>query len=127
MFGDGFEQSTILRTGPDGLTRVGTRRSWPSGSPGSSRPYAAELLVLKRWSEFHEKALGFAKLGSVSVLTGQGVAPTAAVQPEPHSQRVKTGRRELATIARRFMHKAVNCRFLDDERWPHPGARATRQ
>jgi hypothetical protein len=28
MPGDGFEQSTILRTGPDGLTRVGTRRSW---------------------------------------------------------------------------------------------------
>ena len=28
MFGDGFEQSTILRTGPDGLTRVITRTSW---------------------------------------------------------------------------------------------------
>ena len=28
MFGDGFEQSTILRTGPDGLTRVTTRSSW---------------------------------------------------------------------------------------------------
>jgi hypothetical protein len=26
--GDGFEQSTILRTGPDGLTRVITRSSW---------------------------------------------------------------------------------------------------
>jgi hypothetical protein len=28
MFGDGFEESTILRTGPDGLKRVITRRSW---------------------------------------------------------------------------------------------------
>jgi hypothetical protein len=28
MFGHGFEQPTILRTGPDGLTRVITRRSW---------------------------------------------------------------------------------------------------
>jgi hypothetical protein len=28
MFGDGFEQSTILRTGPGGLTRVITRSSW---------------------------------------------------------------------------------------------------
>jgi hypothetical protein len=28
MFGDGFEQATILRTGPDGLTRVIVRSSW---------------------------------------------------------------------------------------------------
>ena len=28
MFGDGFEQATILRTGPDGLSRVITRSSW---------------------------------------------------------------------------------------------------
>ena len=27
MFGDGFEQATILRTGPDGLTRVIVRSS----------------------------------------------------------------------------------------------------
>jgi hypothetical protein len=32
MFGDGFAQSTILRTGPDGLTRVITRTSWDRGS-----------------------------------------------------------------------------------------------
>jgi hypothetical protein len=30
MFGDGFEQATILRTGPDGLTRIITRTSWAS-------------------------------------------------------------------------------------------------
>jgi hypothetical protein len=36
MFGDGFEQSTILRTGPDGLTRV-----------------------IERWSKFQREALGF--------------------------------------------------------------------
>jgi hypothetical protein len=40
---------------------------------------------------------------------GGGVAPTAAVQPEPHSQRVKTGRRELATTTRRL--HAVNGEF----------------
>jgi len=28
MFGDGFEQNTILRSGPDGPTRVITRSSW---------------------------------------------------------------------------------------------------
>jgi hypothetical protein len=28
MFGDGFEMATILRTGPDGLSRVVVRHSW---------------------------------------------------------------------------------------------------
>jgi hypothetical protein len=28
VFGDGSEQSTILRAGPDGLTRVLVRTSW---------------------------------------------------------------------------------------------------
>jgi hypothetical protein len=28
MFGGGFEQATILRAGPDGLTRIIVRSSW---------------------------------------------------------------------------------------------------
>jgi hypothetical protein len=60
MFGDGFEQATILRTGPDGLTRVITRSSWDRRESVLVEAYEAELLVLRRWEEFHEKALGFA-------------------------------------------------------------------
>jgi len=43
MCGDGFEQSTILRTGPDGLTRVITRTSWARRESGLVEAYAAEL------------------------------------------------------------------------------------
>jgi hypothetical protein len=53
-----FEQATILRTGPDGLTRVITARG-TAGSRCSSRPYEAELVVLRRWEEFHREKLGF--------------------------------------------------------------------
>ena len=38
MFDGAFEPSTILRTGPDGLTRVITRSSWDSRESCSSRP-----------------------------------------------------------------------------------------
>jgi hypothetical protein len=53
---DGFEMATILRTGPDGLTRVITRSSW---ADRESVLVEAELLVLKRWEAFHRKALWF--------------------------------------------------------------------
>jgi hypothetical protein len=59
MFGDGFEQSTILRSGPDGLTRVITRSSWAERESVLVEVREAELVVLRRWEEFHEKALGF--------------------------------------------------------------------
>ena len=59
MFGDGFEQSTILRTGPDGLTRVITRTSWDRRESVLVEAYAAELLVFRRWEEFHREALGY--------------------------------------------------------------------
>jgi hypothetical protein len=59
MFGDGFEQSTILRTGPDGLTRVITRRSWAERDSVLVEAGAAELFVFRRWAEFHREALGF--------------------------------------------------------------------
>jgi hypothetical protein len=58
MFGDGFEQSTILRIGPDGLTRVITRRSWAERESVLVEAGAAELLVFRRWEEFHREALG---------------------------------------------------------------------
>ena len=54
-----FEQSTILRTGPDGLTRVITRTSWDRRESVLVEAYEAELLVLERWEEFHREALGF--------------------------------------------------------------------
>jgi len=59
MFGDGFEQSTILRTGPDGLTRVITGRSWARRESVLVEAYGAELIVFRRWEEFHRAALGF--------------------------------------------------------------------
>jgi hypothetical protein len=58
MFGDGFEQSTILRTSPDGLTRVITRTAWDRRESVLVEAYAAELLVFRRWEEFHREALG---------------------------------------------------------------------
>jgi hypothetical protein len=48
MFGDGFEQFTILRTGPDGLTRVITRRSWAEPESVLVEAGEAELLVFRR-------------------------------------------------------------------------------
>src|SRR5262249_7119812 len=59
MFGDGFEQSMILRTGPDGLTRVITRSSWHERESILVEAHDAERVVLRRWSDFHEQALGF--------------------------------------------------------------------
>jgi hypothetical protein len=59
MLGDGFEQSTILRTGPDGLTRVITRTSWDRRESVLVEAYEAELVVLRRWEEFHREKLGF--------------------------------------------------------------------
>ena len=59
MFGDGFEQATILRTGSDGLTRVIVRNSWSERESILVEGPEAEPLVLRRWSEFHEKVLGF--------------------------------------------------------------------
>jgi hypothetical protein len=48
MFGDGFEQSTILRTDPDGQTRVITRRSWAERESVLVEAREAELHVLRR-------------------------------------------------------------------------------
>ena len=59
MFGDGFELATILRTGPDGLTRVIVRSSWSERESILVRASEAEVVVVRRWSEFHKKVLGF--------------------------------------------------------------------
>jgi hypothetical protein len=45
MFGDGFEQSTILRTGPYGLTRVITRSSWDERESVLVEAHKAEARV----------------------------------------------------------------------------------
>ena len=59
MFRGGFDQSAILRTGPDGLTRVITRRSSAERESVLVEAGEAELLVFRRWKEFHRRALGF--------------------------------------------------------------------
>ena len=58
MFADGFEQSTILRTVPDDLTRVITRMSWAERASLLVDGREAELLVFRRWAQFHREALG---------------------------------------------------------------------
>jgi hypothetical protein len=52
MFGDGFERAMILRTRPDGLTRVIVRSSWKERESILVRASEAEAIVLRRGSEF---------------------------------------------------------------------------
>jgi hypothetical protein len=59
MFADAFERATILRTGPDGLTRVIVRRSWDQRESILVDAREAGLVVFRRWAEFHREALGF--------------------------------------------------------------------
>ena len=59
MFLNGFELSTILRVGPDGLARVVTRGSRNERESALVEDFEAELLVLRRWTDFHRRALGF--------------------------------------------------------------------
>jgi hypothetical protein len=59
MFNSTFEQATILRTGPDGLTKVLFRSSWTERESVLFEAREAELVVFRRWAEFHERALGF--------------------------------------------------------------------
>jgi hypothetical protein len=47
------------RAGPDGVTRVITRRSSAERESVLVEAGEAELLVFRRWEEFHRKALGF--------------------------------------------------------------------
>ena len=59
MFGNGFELSTILRTGPDGLTRLITRSSWDDANRSSSSRTRPSSSSFADGRTFHEKALGF--------------------------------------------------------------------
>ncbi len=81
MFDGTFEQSTILRTGPDGLTRVIVRSSWRERESVLVEAYEAELVVLRRWEEFHEEAAWVrAVMGVVCVLSLEiGAAPTGSL------------------------------------------------
>ncbi len=60
VFANGFELSTILRAGPDGLTRVITDCSSHECESVLFESFEAELVVLRRWAEFHRRVLGFA-------------------------------------------------------------------
>jgi hypothetical protein len=53
MCGDGFEQATILRTGPDGLTRVIVRYSLNERESLVVDTREAELLLFRRCQDFH--------------------------------------------------------------------------
>ena len=59
MFGDGFQMATILRTGLDGLPRVIVPHSWSERESLLVDAREAELVVLRRWVEFHREVLGF--------------------------------------------------------------------
>jgi hypothetical protein len=59
MFDGVFEQSTILKTGPDGLTRVITPTSSAARESVLVEASEAESVVLRRWAELHRQALGF--------------------------------------------------------------------
>jgi hypothetical protein len=59
MFGDGFEQATILRAGPDGLTRIIVRSSWTARESILVEVVAAQSTVLERRADFHKTVLGF--------------------------------------------------------------------
>jgi hypothetical protein len=59
MFDGTFEMATITRTGPNGLTRVIVRDSWDDRESLLVDAREAELVVFRRWIEFHREALGF--------------------------------------------------------------------
>ena len=58
MFGDGFEQSTILRTGPDGLTRVITREVMGSPGVGARRGQAGRAVCVPALGEVSPRGAG---------------------------------------------------------------------
>ncbi len=57
MRGPVFRQ--IAAPAPDVLTRVITRRSWAERESVLVEAGEAELLVFRRWEEFHREALGY--------------------------------------------------------------------
>jgi hypothetical protein len=75
MFGVGFELATILRTRPDGLTRVIVRSSWSERESILVRCSEAEAIVLRRWSEFHEKAVGVSTGVALKAVPAQRRSP----------------------------------------------------
>jgi hypothetical protein len=60
VLSNAFEPSTILRAGPDWLTRVITRCSSHEHESVLFESFEAELVVLRRWAECHRRVLGFA-------------------------------------------------------------------
>ena len=64
MFGDGFELVTITRTDPDGLALVVVRSSWTERENLLVDAKEAELVVFRRWQEFHRRRSGSRRAGS---------------------------------------------------------------
>ena len=69
MFADGFEQATILGTGPDGLTRVIVRSSWSERESILWKPpkqsawcFVDGQSFTRRRSGFHGVALPLARI-----------------------------------------------------------------
>src|SRR5262245_56824512 len=65
MFGDRFEQATILRTGPDGLTRVIVRRSWSERESILVEASEAEVSCLVDGRCSTKGRLGFRRIGAM--------------------------------------------------------------
>jgi hypothetical protein len=64
MFGDGFELATITRTDPDGLALVVVRSSWTERENLLVDAKEAELVVFRRWQEFHRRRSDSRRAGS---------------------------------------------------------------
>jgi hypothetical protein len=59
VFSNGFELSTILRVGPDGLAPIVTRDSRNERERALVADFEVEPFVPRRWADFHRRALGF--------------------------------------------------------------------
>jgi hypothetical protein len=59
MFDGILELATILKSGPDGLTRVIIRHSWNERESLLVDARDPELVMFRRWQDFHREALGF--------------------------------------------------------------------
>src|SRR5262245_56384076 len=82
-FDDGFEQTTILRTGPDGLTRVLVRTSWAERESLLVDAREAELVLFRRWVEFHRGWIAFRPSWEASIQLGRSW-PLSAQGAEAH-------------------------------------------
>ena len=88
MLGDGFEQAAILRTGPDGLTRIIVRNSWAARESILVEADAPESTVLQRWANFHKRVLGFSPRWAVRLLEATNGKGSVVVYSNFEDQRL---------------------------------------